>query len=250
MNYSYSRYTGDGTTTDYAINFVLGFLKREDVHVYIDGVEVSFAWVNDGLITVSPAPATGALVLVRRIVDKTTLQHDYEDGAVVIEKNLDESNMQSIMAVHEMIDGFIDVQMNTAPNMNFNRVTNVGDPVDERDAANKRYVDSFINVNVPADLYEVQTLASGQTAVEFSSPIIKGVFYLSGDDADNGRLVEGVDYIADVVAQRITLSQSYPAGTRVVLVGLSEVPGGATGEFTTNDGKTVTVLTGLITSIV
>ena len=223
MNYSYSRYIGDGTTTDYAINFVLGFLKREDVHVYVDGVETPFTWVNDGLITVSPAPAADALVLIRRIVDKTTLQHDYEDGAVVIEKNLDESNMQSIMAVHEMIDGFIDVQINNPLDMNFNKILNVGDPIDERDAANKRYVDSFINVTVPADLYEVQTLASGQTVVEFSSPIIKGVFYLSGDDTDNGRLVEGVDYTANATTQRITLTQSHPAGTRVILVGVSHV---------------------------
>jgi len=250
MNYSYSRYIGDGTTTDYAINFVLGFLKREDVHVYIDGVETSFAWVNDGLITVSPAPVAGALILVRRIVDKTALQHDYEDGAIVIEKNLDESNRQSIMAVHEMIDGFINVTVNNTLNMNFNRITNVGDPIEERDAANKRYVDSFININVPADLYEVQTLASGQVAVDFVSPIVKAVFYLSGDDVDNGRLAEGDDYTTNNVTQRVTLTQSYPEGTKIILVGIQVIPAGTTGSFTTVDGKTVTVVSGVITEII
>jgi len=147
MAYSYVRYTGDGTTTQYAIAFSLGFLSRDDVHAFVNDVEVPFTWINDGLLELDTAPANGDAVLFRRIVSKEELIHDYHDGAVVIEKNLDESNMQNLMAVHEMLDGFFDLKVNNEVDMLMNRIINLGDPIDDGDAVNYRVLKDRIADN-------------------------------------------------------------------------------------------------------
>jgi len=167
MAYSYNRYTGDGSTTQYAVNVSLGFLSRDDIHVYLDDVaSTAFTWITDGLIEFTVAPANAVDVLIRRIVDKTALQHDYQDGAVVVEKNLDESNKQAIMIAHEVADGFLEIGFNSDMNINLNRIVNLGDPVDATDAANQRWVLGVVQagVDIAADVATAQASADVATA--------------------------------------------------------------------------------------
>lgn len=105
MALSTIEYTGDGVTTSRVINFPNGFLSREDVTLEVDGVPTDFTWVTDGLVTVSPASAVGAAEVFYRTVDKDTLIHDYSDGVPIEEENLDESNLQLLMAIQEIVDG-------------------------------------------------------------------------------------------------------------------------------------------------
>lgn len=65
---------------------------------------------------------------------------------------------------------------------------------------------------------ESQVLTAGQLVVTFVEPVNTASFYLSGAEVDNGRLIKGADFTVDAVLNQITLSQSYPAGTTVVLV--------------------------------
>ena len=188
MAYSYARYTGDGVTTQFPINFTLGYISKDDVHVYVNNVVTSFTWVSDYIIELISAPSDGADVLIRRIVDKEDLIHDYIDGAVIVEKNLDDSNKQTLMAVHEMLDGFLNI----------------------------------VQAEV-ATLYETKILTSGQTQVQFDSVASSVSFYIVGDNVDNGRLLDVVDYSFDIATSTVTLTQSYPAGTILALIGVQYV---------------------------
>ena len=110
-------YTGDGATTNFAVNFTLGFISRSDVVAYVEGeldgslnqVYRTIVWINDGLITLSPAPSDTKTVWIRRKMDKTILQHDFQDGAIQNETSLDESNLQLLYIIHEILDGFYNV---------------------------------------------------------------------------------------------------------------------------------------------
>jgi len=64
---------------------------------------------------------------------------------------------------------------------------------------------------------ETQTLTSGQVSVVFTNPTTRAVFYISGNDADSGRLVDGIDYTASHGTKTITLVDSYPVGTKLVM---------------------------------
>jgi len=67
-------------------------------------------------------------------------------------------------------------------------------------------------------------LIAGQLIVNFGAavPVANGALYISGPGVDNGRLVLGTDYSADTVNNIITLTDSYPAGT-ILLLAYSDV---------------------------
>lgn len=116
MTYSYFKYTGDGKTNTFAIPFILGYFKAEDISVRV-GDEVdgagqpkyrtwSFLPGNTGMIQIDGnVPAVGEEVVIKRTVSKTTLVHDFQKGEPLDELSLDESHEQLMMAIHELMDG-------------------------------------------------------------------------------------------------------------------------------------------------
>jgi hypothetical protein len=62
-----------------------------------------------------------------------------------------------------------------------------------------------------------RTLASGQTSVTFTNSVENASFYITGLDADNGRLQAGTDYTLTVATNTVKLTQSYPEGTVLTL---------------------------------
>lgn len=114
--YSRNIYTGDGSTTQYAVNFTLGFLSRSHVicHVEdeVDGLLLPIprvlTWLSDGLVDIGSAPASGKRVLLFRATPKDFLVHDYADGAGIIAANLDDSNLQNIFLAQESLDYWLE----------------------------------------------------------------------------------------------------------------------------------------------
>lgn len=61
-----STHTGNGSTTE----FVIGWDYKDDIGVYVDGVEVPFIASGDGIkAVISPAPAVDATIVLRRATD-------------------------------------------------------------------------------------------------------------------------------------------------------------------------------------
>lgn len=153
MALSAVNYQGTGTLTDFGLNFTLGYLRKEHIHAYIkpantvDFVEdTKFIFINqDTGIRFNTAPPAGSTVQIRRITPNNSLLHDYENGSLVIEKNLDESNKQAVMLMHEAIDGFTDVGAGSDLDMGGLRITNLGDPLANGDAVNFK----TFNIAVP-----------------------------------------------------------------------------------------------------
>lgn len=151
---------GDGVTTQIVINFPLGYISKSDITVRV-GSEVdgllqpvyrTITWINDGLINVEGGAAgVGIPYVVTRTVSKTTLVHNYQNGASIIEQNLDDSNKQNMMSVHEVLDGRFGVLQQDFDFGTFKGI-NAGDPALPQDLATKAYVDSIAimpNGNVP-----------------------------------------------------------------------------------------------------
>ena len=113
MSYSLITYQGTGTNGPFAVNFTLGYLSKADVKAYVNG-EVdaqgnqlyrSITWINNGMVSVSGAPiAVGQVLNLRRTTVVSALVHDYQDGSVIQENNLDESNKQCLMVAQEAVD--------------------------------------------------------------------------------------------------------------------------------------------------
>ena len=72
------------------------------------------------------------------------------------------------------------------------------------------WFDVLTNANFVNSEIETQTLTNGQTVVVFTEDINGAGFTINGEDADNGRLLVGVDYTLVVATNTVPLTNSYP----------------------------------------
>lgn len=152
-------YVGEAGRTLYPINFNMGYLDKMDIYVYSGSdynVQLSYTWVNDTQIQLSAPFTLGEPFVIRRIVSRSNVVNDYEDGAILKEKNLDDSFKQALMILEEVADGFplvngdwellLPLKMRGHLNMGGNRLTNLGEPVEPTDAATKGYFDGYLEL--------------------------------------------------------------------------------------------------------
>jgi hypothetical protein len=113
MAYSYTLFTGNGSTTQYAVSF--GYIRREHVAVTVAGVAASFTWVNNSLIQMNTAPANGAAIRVYRVTPLSAPLVDFTDGATLVAADLDTNATQSIYTQQELDDRVVENQTNAVP---------------------------------------------------------------------------------------------------------------------------------------
>ena len=104
-------YTSDGVRVLYPVDFVNGIIRREHVYVYLTAAgyetQLAYTWISDVEIQLDAPVAISVEFNIRRIVPRDTLVNDYEDGAILKERNLDDSYKQSIMILEEIEDGWV-----------------------------------------------------------------------------------------------------------------------------------------------
>jgi hypothetical protein len=143
MPYSYNVYTGNGSTTQFAVGFP--YIRREHVFVSVNYVSTAFTWVNNSTVQVSPAPANAARVEVRRVTPVNNPLVDFTDGSTLVAADLDTVTLQQTYINQEQDDQFQDaVRINSQGLLDAGgkRITNAGDPVNAQDVATKTYVDT------------------------------------------------------------------------------------------------------------
>jgi hypothetical protein len=81
MSYAPSLYTGDGSTTNFAVPFP--YISPNDVNVSVNGVGAVFTFLSSNLIQVFPAPAAAASVKVYRATANNTRNVVYANGVAL-----------------------------------------------------------------------------------------------------------------------------------------------------------------------
>ena len=114
MAYSYTLFTGNGSTTQYAVAF--GYIRREHVFVTVAGSSATFTWVNNSLIQMDTAPANGAAIRVYRVTPLSAPLVDFTDGATLVAADLDTNARQSIYTQQELDDSLVDGLADVIPN--------------------------------------------------------------------------------------------------------------------------------------
>ena len=104
MANSFVRYTGNGSTSSYAVPF--SYRAQEDVAITIDGVATTaFTWDGAGTnITFTSPPANLTSIEIRRTTSQSSRLVDYADGSVLKENDLDTDSTQAFMMGQEAID--------------------------------------------------------------------------------------------------------------------------------------------------
>jgi len=85
--YSLVRYTGNGTTASYTFPFQ--YISSDHVKVKVNGVDAVFTFLNANTVTISPTPAAGTIIELKRVTPKDTTIVNFTDGSVLLERDLD-----------------------------------------------------------------------------------------------------------------------------------------------------------------
>jgi hypothetical protein len=150
-SYATNRFTGDGVTTQYAINFAGGYISKDHVKAYIRNPATnvrtpvaitSSMFVTPYTINLGVAAPAGYEVVIYRDTPKDAPLVDYTTGSRITEANLDKANKQAIFAVAELTD-----------------VTSVTDLTVQHSVSIKR---------------EVLTVGSGQTTFNLTNSYVLG----------------------------------------------------------------------------
>ena len=153
--YSFYEYAGDGVTTRFPVQFSLGELKRAYVTCRVDNEvdgegaplyrELADVPGDPGMIEVLGAvPGVGVPIVFRRIVPKELLLHLYANGSILDYPSLDESHLQLMMALHEVLDGYGLTNVFTDINMNGYKLTNIySDPNDPNSMATVAFLGTY-----------------------------------------------------------------------------------------------------------
>lgn len=102
MAYSIADYTGDGVTAYFPIPFPYG--PDSEIQVLVDNVTVIPQSIVAQLVYLPSAPANGAEVTVRRFTSIAAPSVDFEDGAMLTERDLDRAFQQILYAAQESLD--------------------------------------------------------------------------------------------------------------------------------------------------
>ena len=159
-------YIGNGTQTDFSIPF--DYLKKSFVRVYVDSVlltggdygdtTVDYYFLDKTTVRLKTPPAENIEVTIRRYTSATERIVSFEDASILKATDLDTSQLQSFHIAEEARDIINDALVKD-PDGNWdalgNRITNVGDPVDGKDAINLDwYNEDAGRVQANADLTE------------------------------------------------------------------------------------------------
>jgi len=163
MANSFVRYTGNGSTTSYAIPF--SYISSSHLSCTVNGVSTSFTLNAAGTIaTFSSAPANASSIEFRRATSQNARLTDYVSGAVLTETDLDTDSTQGFMLGQEAIDDAADkISLDSSDfqwNANSKRIKNVAAPTADTDVVNK----AFISTNLP-NITTVSGIASDVTTV-------------------------------------------------------------------------------------
>ena len=143
-----ANYTGNGTQTDFVVPF--DYLKKSFVRVYLDSSTLltggdygdtgaDYYFLDKTTVRLKTAPADGVLVTIRRYTSATERIVSFKDASILKANDLDTSQLQSFHIAEEARDVINDALIKDEEgnwDAQGNRITNVGDPVDGKDAIN------------------------------------------------------------------------------------------------------------------
>jgi len=146
MANSFVRYTGNGSTTAYAIPF--SYRVAGDLTVTINAsATTAFTFNAAGTtLTFNTAPANASAIEIRRTTSQTSRLTDYSSGSVLTESDLDTDSTQAFFMGQEAIDDAADKIAIDSSDFQWNatskRIKNVTDPTGAQDAATKNYLEN------------------------------------------------------------------------------------------------------------
>lgn len=152
MAYSYIRYAGNGSTTNYVFSFP--YISADHIQVRVNGVVTTlFSFLNSSTVQMTSAPASGAILEIRRVTPKDNPIVNFTDGSVLLERDLDllaTFDLYLAQETKDNLEGTIQQNASGVFDALSKRVINVADPVAAQDAVTKNWVETTYTATIEA----------------------------------------------------------------------------------------------------
>lgn len=245
MAYSYIRYNGNGSTTNFTFPF--SYISRDHIVVKVNDVSTSFTFLNDSTVTVSPAPANGTIVEIRRVTPKNTPIVNFTDGSVLLEADLDllaTFDLYIAQEAEDAVEDTIGLESDNTFDAKNKRIKNVANPVNSQDAATKDYVSLALadykgRYHGPSATPPTTNVSTGDLWFDTSTNYMRvydGVNWLQASINTSSRQI----FTATGGQTVFTLGSAYAVNLIDVFLNGVKLVNGA--DFTATDGLTVTLL--------
>lgn len=216
MAYSYVRYTGNGSTTNYTFPFP--YISQEHVKVRVDGVLTTlFSFLNENTVQFFSAPAEGVVIDIRRETPKDSPIVDFTDGSVLLERDLDliaQFNLYTSQEAADLSEDSMILDSTGRWDAESKRIGNLAAPVNDDEAVNKGTLvyeypavqvvaGSVSSLNIVAsDLGQATSLSTDFGLITDPATTVPG--------AGSSKIVTVADNIADVnaIAENLTTIQN------------------------------------------
>ena len=146
-------YEGTGSTHSYVVPFE--YLKKTFVRVTLGDLNIltggnqtdptaQYYFKDANTIYIKDAPAQGVLVTIRRYTSATDRVVNFKDASILKAKDLDTATIQTLHIAEEARDVINDALIKDRDgnwDAKDKTIKNIGDPVDPKDATNKKYID-------------------------------------------------------------------------------------------------------------
>ena len=148
MARSYDTGVGNGIETTFPFSFAgegYGYISEDNIVVEVDLVEtIAFELTGPNQITFDVAPADGAAIRIRRVMDKETIYALFDRGNDFTKGKVNNNLLQMLYTLHEFLDGFTEAEVAAVRDLVMGgfRITGMGDGVDPQDAVTVAQVEA------------------------------------------------------------------------------------------------------------
>ncbi len=119
------------------------YFDQKDIRLLVNSEWVNnFVWESDTRIRLETPLQAGSTIRVIRRTDESRLRVLFSEGAAFTRDNLDEVNTQLLYLTQEAVEGNRLTDFYFDINMHGNKITNLGNPTDAKDAVTKEYSDA------------------------------------------------------------------------------------------------------------
>lgn len=188
MAYSYVRYTGNGSTTNYTFSFPT--ISTDHIKVRVNGALVTnWSFLNASTVQFAAAPASGAIIEIRRETPKESAIVNFTDGSVLLERDLDLLATYDLYLAQETKDGLDSSITQTSTGVfdaQSRRITNLATPTSAQDAVTKAYADTIIDQTIG---YANSAASSASSAQASATSATASAVQTSADKATTQSLV-------------------------------------------------------------
>ena len=171
-------YDGDGSDVTFTIPFE--YLEESDVKVSVGGTlktqdtDYTFSELTEITFTTAPASGTKNVRIFRDTDIDSGVRNEFFAGSAIRAQDLNDDFLQVLYSAQEIEDQFVtktDGEFDTNVDMNDNRITEMADPVNAKDAVNKQYFEANSWDDETETLHSDETWSSVDTQIATAKAI-------------------------------------------------------------------------------